>query len=121
MEYFKRDALNQMAQYCRNRNNFTGDTYCALLPIMIDFDDNMINRMFIHIFNSEPKFDNDYVCFGYIENKASALFEMMHTLKENNYCEGSINQIFNNYCFYIGNLMLKEKKTDTIIRILELL
>ena len=55
------DALNQMVDYCCNTNN--RDSYC-IIPRLILTDD-MLNRMFINIFNSEPKFTANDVCFVY--------------------------------------------------------
>jgi hypothetical protein len=114
MEYFKEDAIKEMAEY------FKTSDFKILDYKRGDFTDVIMNKMFICVFNSEPKFDinANATCFDYIENRADVLYEMTMTLREHNYCQGTITQTFNNYWFYVGSRLLS-RKADTIQRIIE--
>lgn len=113
MDYFREDALNAMAKYVLETNELCRVDISNITRN--DFTDDTLNKMFIHIFNKEPKFVNLNVsCFNYIDNSAAVLYEIIMTLKENNYCSGDLNQTFNNYWFYVGSQLLGKKKEDTI-------
>jgi len=113
MDYFREDALNEMATYFLQTNELCRVDISKVTRN--EFTDDVINKMFIHVFNKEPKFVNLNVsCFDYIDNSAAVLYEMIMTLKENNYCSGDLNQTFNNYWFYVGYQLLGRKKEDTI-------
>ncbi len=112
MEYFTEDAIHEMANFCR--------TY-PLVKERGDFTDEIIRKMFISVFNTFNKFliNENQACFNYIGNHANVLYEMLMTLKENNYCEGTITQTFNNYWFYVGTHLLHRRKEDTIRKIID--
>uniref|UniRef100_A0A6C0ESQ7 Uncharacterized protein n=1 Tax=viral metagenome TaxID=1070528 RepID=A0A6C0ESQ7_9ZZZZ len=117
MDYFIEDAISEMAHYFLSTNEL-----CRIDITKVtrkEFTDDVLNKMFKHVFNSLPKFENLNVsCFNYIDNSAAVLYEMIMTLKENNYSQGDLNQTFNNYWFYVGSYLLNKKKEDTISRIL---
>jgi hypothetical protein len=125
MEYFTEDAINEMANFCRTwgtpilgqihyKDNFNKRS---------DFTDEILRKMFIGVFNTFNKFEinENSTCFNYIGNRATVLYEIIMTLKENKYCEGTITQMFNNYWFYVGNHLLHKRKEDTIRRIIDIL
>lgn len=111
MEYFKEDALNEMVAYLRHS--------VIRFKHASEITNSIVDVMFIYVFNSKTKFDSTAQCFEYIDNKASAFYEMMVTLKENKYCDGSIEQTFNNYWFYVGVQLIGKGRKETIATILE--
>jgi hypothetical protein len=121
MEYFNEDAINEMTDFCRTWPVLGEIHYKENFKTIQDFTEEILRKMFIRVFNTFNKFiinEND-TCFNYIDNRAHVLYEIIMTLKENNYCEGTISQTFNNYWFYIGRHLLYKRKEDTIRRILD--
>jgi hypothetical protein len=114
MNYFKEDAIKEMTRYFKTVFDV------KLEYKRVDFTEEIMNKMFICVFNSEPKFEinANSTCFDYIKNRADVLYEIIMTLREHNYCQGTITQTFNNYWFYVGSHLLNRKE-DTILRIIE--